>query len=64
MSNFHAIPRQLKSHSYFSKLNDEVCSKDFYGEVVSAYGKGMRLDRIMGGSLMSVPSEHAGSAIH
>jgi len=25
VSNFHAIPRQLKSHSYFSKLNDEVC---------------------------------------
>jgi len=25
VSNFHAIPRQLKSHSYFSKLNNEVC---------------------------------------
>ncbi len=26
MSNFHAIPRQLKSHSYFPKLDDEVCT--------------------------------------
>ena len=24
VSNFHAISRQLKSHSYFSELNDEV----------------------------------------
>jgi hypothetical protein len=23
VSNFHAIPRKLRSHSYFSKLNDE-----------------------------------------
>jgi len=25
MSNFHAIPRLLKSHSYFSRRNSEVC---------------------------------------
>ncbi|MBW2607072.1 MAG: hypothetical protein JRD05_05485 [Deltaproteobacteria bacterium] len=25
VSNFHAIPRYLKVHSHFIKLNDEVC---------------------------------------
>jgi hypothetical protein len=28
MSNFHAISLQVKSYSYFPKLNDEVCIKD------------------------------------
>ena len=26
MSNFHAIPRQLKCHSYLPKLNDKIYS--------------------------------------
>ena len=26
MSNFHAISLQVKSYSYFPKLNDEVCT--------------------------------------
>jgi len=34
MSNFHAILRLLKSHSYFSKLNDEFC---LYTQIIFFY---------------------------
>jgi hypothetical protein len=30
MSNFRAIPRQPKSHSYFPKLNDEVSTIEYF----------------------------------
>ena len=29
MSNFHAIPRQIKSLCFFPKLNDEICFLDY-----------------------------------
>jgi hypothetical protein len=28
MSSFHAIPRGLKYHSHFPKLNNEICSDE------------------------------------
>ena len=36
MSNFHAIPRLLKGHSYFSRRNSEVCinNKCYFIELV------------------------------
>jgi hypothetical protein len=34
VSNFHAIPRQLKCHSHFSKLNDDIWIIDILADII------------------------------